>query len=153
MLTIHYHTQHLQWFRTCKTQGSICSRGSGKSTVGGMNLLLTPFNTKSSISYSCQWCQHWLTLLHTITENWDCLNNLENHNRNSEKTNQLSKPVSAILLHRCSFTSGQVTAHPCNLTPHPKSHNINIIKNTFSVFITILLNKSSQPSLFIDDIL
>jgi hypothetical protein len=102
------------------------SRGSGKSTLGRMNTFLAPIsslNTKSSISYSCQWCQHLL-----ITENWDYLNNLENHNQNSEKTNHLSKPVSAIL-HQCSFTSGQVTAPPCKLTSHPKSHNINIFRN------------------------
>lgn len=86
------------------------------------------FNAKSSISHSCQWCQHLLKILHTITENWDCLNNLENHNQNCEKTTQLSKPVSATL-HQCSFTNGQVTALSCNLTPHFKSHNINIFKN------------------------
>jgi hypothetical protein len=131
MLTRHHHTEHLQWFRTCKTQGSICSRGSGKNTVGRMNTfmaLISSFKAKSSISYSSQWCQHLLKWLHTITENWDCLNNLDYHNQNSENITQLSKPVSATL-HLCSFTSDQVTAPTCNLTPHSKSHIINIFKN------------------------
>lgn len=74
MLTGHHHTEQLQWFRTCKTQGSICSRWSGENTVGRMNTFLAPissFNAKSSISYSCQWCQHLFKWLHTITENWE----------------------------------------------------------------------------------